>query len=161
MTGMRHGHRALQPRCAASLRTCATARTLAHEGVAIMTAISGLFHWPMSGEQIHAEANRLLHENGGRALLRALECEADAQHNHDQRQARYWHAVHGEVCRQIRREAIIASIFYDRRTGLTTSGIVAERDEPSPYWGLALVLAMALGLSIWVGFAWVVMRIIR
>jgi len=36
-----------------------------------------------------------------------------------------------------------------------------ERDETSPYWGLALVLAMALGVSIWVGLAWVVMRIIR
>jgi hypothetical protein len=130
--------------------------------VATMTAIlDRLFHWPMSGDRINAEANRLLHENGGRALLRALECAIEAQRKHDQRQARYWHAVHGEVCRRIRREAILASILRDRRAGLTTSQNLAERDETSPYWGLALLLAMAVSVSIWGALIWGVMRMIR
>ena len=130
--------------------------------MAIMKAVFGsFFHWPMLGDRINAEAKRLLRESGGRALLRAVECEVEAQRNHDQRQARYWRAVHGEVCRQIRREAIIASIVRDRRAGLATSGALAERNETSPYWGLVLVLAMAVGVSIWVALIWAVTRMIR
>jgi TnpA family transposase len=59
-------------------------------GVAIMMAIFGrFFHWPTSAERINAEASRLLHENSGRALFRALECELDAHDNHDPCQAHY------------------------------------------------------------------------
>ena len=127
-----------------------------------MAAIFGrLFHWPTSEDRINAEANRLLHENGGRALLRALECAIEAERKHDQRQARYWHAVHDEVCRRIRREAILASIARERRAGLTTSRNSAERDETSPYWGLALLLAMAVSVLIWAALIWGVMRMIR
>jgi hypothetical protein len=36
-----------------------------------------------------------------------------------------------------------------------------ERDETSPYWGRALVLAIAVGASGWVGLIWAVMRVIR
>jgi hypothetical protein len=83
--------------------------------VAIMMAVFGhFFHWRTSADRINAEANRLLHENGGRALFRALECELDAQDDRDQRQTRYWHAVHDELCRRIRREAFIASIVPRR-----------------------------------------------
>jgi len=99
------------------------ARTSADEEVAIMMAIFGRFvHRPTSEDRINAEASKLLRENGGRALFRALECELDAQDNHDQRQARYWHEVHGEVCRRIKREAIIASIVaHHDRSGLNHS----------------------------------------
>jgi hypothetical protein len=134
----------------------------AHFRVAIMAAIFGrLFHWPTSEDRIKAEASRLLQENRGRALLRALECEIEAQRKHDQRQARYWQAVQLEVCRLIRREAILASIVRDRRAGLTTSGTSDERDETSPYWGLALLLAMAVSVSIWGALIWGVLRMIR
>ena len=33
-----------------------------------------------------------------------------------------------------------------------------ERDETSPYWGFALVLAMAAGASFWAGIIWAVIR---
>ena len=80
-----------------------------------MMAIFGRFvHWPTSADRINAEASRLIRENGGRALFRALECELDAQDNHDHRQAHYWHAVHGGVCRRIRRDTIIAGILPHR-----------------------------------------------
>ena len=86
----------------------------------MLAILDRFFHRPTSERRINAEASRLLHENGARALFRALECELNAQHNHDQRQARHWHAVHGEVCRRMKREAIIADIVSHRdRSGLS------------------------------------------
>ena len=36
-----------------------------------------------------------------------------------------------------------------------------EPDETSPYWGFALVLAMAVSVSFWVALFWAAMRMIR
>jgi hypothetical protein len=36
-----------------------------------------------------------------------------------------------------------------------------ERDETTPFWGLAPILAMATGASFWVGLIWAVMPVIR
>jgi hypothetical protein len=36
-----------------------------------------------------------------------------------------------------------------------------ERDEKSPYRGFALVVALAAGVSIWIGLISVVLRMIR
>jgi hypothetical protein len=36
-----------------------------------------------------------------------------------------------------------------------------DRDEASPYWGVALVLAVGAGASIWAGLIWAVLRMIH
>jgi len=62
--------------------------------------------------------------------------------------------VRGEAYRQLN----------ERRSSQAPSangGSVIERDETSPYWGIALILAMAVGASFWVGLIWAVMRMIR
>ena len=125
------------------------------KGWPVMTAILGrFFHWPAS-DPITAEADRLLRENGGRALFRAFECELDAHRNHDQRQARYWHAV----CRQIgERRLSRASPATAGLAQRPRETLVIERDETSPNWGFALILAMAVGASFWGALIWVVMR---
>jgi hypothetical protein len=128
MTGCRHGLRALQPRCATSLPTCAMARTWRTKGVMVMTVILGrFFHWPTS-DQITFEAG----------------------------------AVHGEVCRQIsERRSSRASSATGGLAQRPRETLVIERDEMSPYWGFALVLAMAVGASFWVALIRTVMRLIR
>ena len=36
-----------------------------------------------------------------------------------------------------------------------------ERVEKSPYCGIALVVALAVGVSFWAGLIWAVLRLIR
>ena len=43
-------------------------------------------------------------------------------------------------------------------TCLTRETWVMERDETSPYWGVALVLAIASGASFWAALIWAVIR---
>jgi hypothetical protein len=68
-------------------------------------------------------------------------------------------AVHGEVCRQIsERRSSRASSAIGGLAQRPRETLFRERDETSPYWGIALILAMAVGASFWVALLWAVMR---
>jgi len=65
-------------------------------------------------------------------------------------------AVRGEVYRQLSERD--ATGWLAQRPPETMD---VEADETSPYWGIALILAMAVGASFWVALIWAVMRVIR
>lgn len=126
--------RTVSPPYALTLPLCAATRISADAGVTIMTTIFAcIFHWSRKN-QIADEASRLLQEHGGRALFRALEGELAARRRHDGPEADHWRAVHDEVCRRMKRDAIIATIVA-RRDG-EVRRLPRCHDEPpiSPWW---------------------------
>jgi len=71
-------------------------------------------------------------------------------------------AVRGEVYRHLReRRAPRAPSATGGLAQRPRETLVVERDEVSPYRGLAVILAMSVGVSFWASIIWAVMRAIR